>query len=292
MARSKKVVFVEPPGTGKTTIKTVFFEMANPLKLLRNSLDPTRGINSSVYSLFDLDLGVFDLAGQENENWFKKDKSIFNQANLIVCVLDINRYLKENLEFIADLIEIYKELKLRNCSIVVLLHKIDLMDSLYLHHKLKAIEDYIVKEKNLNSKILVYTTSITKKYFLKTYDIIAEIFSNVISLRSSLKNESPFQDFRTDLKIILQYSDLKKHNIKDIFYDFDLSFKDASPRLRRLERLGFLKFVGNLQNFQLTERAIFFKTGIKIKEIDEKERKINRILESLFIFSNLNQKKL
>jgi predicted transcriptional regulator len=166
------------------------------------------------------------------------------------------------------------------------------MDSLYLHHKLKAIEDYIVKEKNLNSKILVYTTSITKKYFLKTYDIIAEIFSNVISLRSSLKNESPFQDFRTDLKIILQYSDLKKHNIKDIFYDFDLSFKDASPRLRRLERLGFLKFVGNLQNFQLTERAIFFKTGLKIKEIDEKERKINRILESLFIFSNLNQKKL
>jgi len=215
MAESKKVVFVGPPGTGKTTIKTVFFEMANPLKLLRNSLDPTRGINSSVYSLFDLDLGVFDLAGQENENWLKKDKDIFNQANLIVCVLDINRYLKENLEFIADLIEIYKELKLRNCSIVVLLHKIDLMDSLYLHHKLKAIEDYVEKEKNLNSKILVYTTSITKKYFLKTYDIIAEIFSNVISLRSSFKNESLFQDFRTDLKIILQYIILKLKNIEN-----------------------------------------------------------------------------
>ena len=292
MAESKKVIFVGPSGTGKTTIKTVFFEMVNPLKLLRNSLDPTRGINSSIYSLFDLDLGVFDLAGQENENWFGKDKSIFNQANLIICVLDINRYLKENLEFIGDLIEIYKELKLRNCSIVVLLHKIDLMDPLYLQHKFKAIEDYIGKKKNLDSKILVYTTSITKKYFLKTYDIVAEIFSNVISLRSSLKNESLFLDFRTDLKIILQYSDLKKHNIKDIFYDFDLSFKDATPRLKRLEKLGFLKFRGNLQNFQLTERAIFFKTGLKIKEIDEKESKINKILESLYLFSNLNQKKL
>ena len=289
MAESKKVIFIGPPGTGKTTIKKVFFEMANPLNLLRNSLDPTKGINSSVYSLFDLDLGVFDLAGQENESWFRKDKSVFNQANLIICVLDINRYLKENLDFIEDLIKIYKELKLPNCFIAVLLHKIDLMNPLYLQHKFKAIEDHIAKERILETTILVYTTSITKKYFLKTYDIIAEIFSHVITIRSSLKNQSLLQDFRTDLKVILQYSDLKKHNIKDIFYDFDISIKEAIPRLKRLEKLGFLKFVGNLQNFQLTERAIFFKNSLDIEEKDKKESKINKVLESLYLFSNLNQ---
>ena len=147
MAETKKIIFVGPPNTGKTTIKSVFFEMANPVKLLKNSLDPTRGVNSTVYSLFDLELGVFDLAGQENENWFKKDRDVFNHTDLIICVLDINKYLKENLAFIDDLIKIYQELKLHKCSLVILLHKIDLMEPLYVQHKNRAFDEYIKNEK-------------------------------------------------------------------------------------------------------------------------------------------------
>ena len=290
MAETKKIIFVGPPNTGKTTIKSVFFEMANPFKLLKNSLDPTRGVNSSVYYLFDLELGVFDLAGQENENWFKKEKDIFNHTNLIICVLDINRYLKDNFAFIDDLIKIYKELKLSFCSIVILLHKIDLIEPLYVQHKYKAFDEYIKNEKKCDFRVQIYPTSITKKYFLETYDIIAEIFSKTIKDISSSKTDSIFQDFRTDINIILKYDDLKKHNIKDLFYDFDISIKDATPRLRRLERLGFLKFIENMQNFQLTERAIFFKKGLDIEKKDDKESKINKILESLYLFSNLNQK--
>lgn len=96
MILNKKIIIVGPPGTGKTPIQNVFFEMGNPLKLLSTSLEPLRGINSSVFSLFNFNLGVFDLAGQENENWFKNDKIIFNNANMIICVLDVNTYLKRN----------------------------------------------------------------------------------------------------------------------------------------------------------------------------------------------------
>ena len=289
MAETKKIIFVGPPNTGKTTIKSVFFEMANPLKLLKNSLDPTRGANSSIYSLFDLELGIFDLAGQENENWFKKERDVFNHTNLIICVLDINRYLKENFAFIDDLLEIYKALKLSTCSLVILLHKIDLMEPLYVQHKYKAYDEYIENDKKCASKVQIYPTSITKKYFLETYDIITKIFSNSIKNVSGAKSDSLFLDFRTDINIILQYDDLKKHSIKDLFYDFDITIKDATPRLRRLEKLGFLKFIENMQNFQLTERAIFFKTGLEVENKDDKENKINKILESLYLFSNLNQ---
>ena len=289
MAETKKIVFVGPPNTGKTTIKSVFFEMANPLKLLKKSLDPSRGINSSVYSLFDLELGVFDLAGQENENWFKKEREIFNHTSLIICVLDVNSYLKDNFAFIDDLLDVYKELKLSGCSIVLLLHKIDLIEPLYLQHKIKAFDDYIKNEKKSDSMVQIFATSITKKFFLDTYDIIADIFSNSFKNISSLKNTSIFQDFRKDIKIILQYDDLKKHNITNLFYDFDLSIKDATPRLRRLEKLGFLKFIENMQNFQLTARAIFFKEGLESEEKDDKDSKINKILESLYLFSNLNK---
>ena len=290
MVDTKKVLFIGPPGTGKTTIKSVFFEMVSPLKLLKNTLDPTRGKNSSIYSFFNLDLGVFDLAGQENENWFNKEKSVFNHTNLIICVLDINRYLGENIEFIGDVIRIQNDLKLTNCSIAILLHKIDLIEPLYLQQKLKAINNYLLKEKRQDLSSHIYPTSITKKYFLETYDIMSQLFSNLTNCNAEPSYEKLFQDFKLDLEIIVQYSDLKEHKITELFYDLNFSSKDATPRLNRLEKLGFIEFSENSHNFQLTERANFFKLGLKAEEIDEKETKINKILESLYIFSNLNQK--
>ncbi|MBY9010331.1 MAG: hypothetical protein KGD74_10750 [Candidatus Lokiarchaeota archaeon] len=289
MVETKKVVFIGPPGTGKTTIKKVFFEMVSPLKLLKNALDPTRGINSSIYSFFDLDLGVFDLAGQENADWFSKDSNIFNHTNLIICVLDINRYLKENIEFIGDIIRIQNDLKLSNCSIAILLHKIDLTEPLYLQQKLKAINDYLVNEKRQDLSSQIYPTSITKKYFLETYDIISQLFCNLIKYKIGDINEKVLHDLRVDLGIIVQYSDLKDHKIADLFYDLNLSNKDATPRLQRLEKLGFLEFSENSPNFHLTERAGFLELGLESEDFDEKETKINKILESLYIFSNINQ---
>jgi GTPase SAR1 family protein len=290
MVETKKVLFIGPPGTGKTTIKNVFFEMVSPLKLLKNTLDPTRGINSSIYSFFELDLGVFDLAGQENEDWFSKDSNIFNHTNLIICVLDINRYLGENIDFIGDVIKIQDDLKLGNCSIAILLHKIDLIEPLYLQQKLKAINDYLKNEKRQDLSTQIFPTSITKKYFIETYDIVSQLFCNLIKDKIESINEEIFKDFRLDLQIILQYSDLKEHLITDLFYDLDLSSKDTTLRLKRLEKLGFLEFSKNSRYFNLTERASFFKLGLKSEEIDEKETKINKILESLYIFSNLIQK--
>jgi len=291
MAENKKIMIVGPPGAGKTTLKKVFFDMANPLNLLKNSLEPTRGMNSSIFSLFDSNIGIFDLAGQENENWFKKDKEVFNEANMIICVLDINNYLKDIFNFLNNLIDIHKELKLRDCDIVILLHKIDLIDRLYLQHKLKAIDDFIKNKLEIDFELIIYSTSIAKDYFFETYDIISEIFHKVIKHKSILTNKSIFQDFKMDLQIILQYDDLKKYRAIDLFHDLELSVKDANLHLKRLEKLGFIEFLENYQNFQLTERASFFKSGLKGKKLNDKDSKVNKILESLFIFSNLNQKK-
>jgi len=143
----------------------------------------------------------------------------------------------------------------------------------------------------MNSQI--YATSITKKYFLQTYDIISQLFCNLLDYKIGSINEKACQDLKLDLQIVVQYSDLMEHNIADLFYDLDSSNKDATPRLERLEKLGFLEFSDNTSNFHLTERANFLKSGIQLENTDEKEKetKINKILESLYIFSNLNQKK-
>ena len=260
------------------------------LSFLNTSLEPTRGIDSSVFSFFDLNLGVFDLAGQENENWFKSDRIIFNNANVIICVLDVNTYLKEILDFLNNLINIYLEMKLINCPMVVLIHKIDLIDKLYLQHKLKAIDDFFNKIKEIQFEIEIYPTSIAKEYFFRTYDLISEIIIKVVKHRSFLINKSKLQSFRNDLKIILQYDILKQYKVDIIFYDLNLKVKEAVYHLKRLEQLGFAEFFEESKSFRLTEKASFFKLGVEQKKTDDEERKINKILETLYFFSNLNKK--
>ncbi len=260
--------------------------MANPSYLLKTPLEPSRGSNSDVYSLFDLTLGVFDLAGQENENWFNKDKNIFNQANMVISVLDINNYLKDLLSFFESLSEIYGARNLNNCQLIILLHKIDIIDPLYLHHKMKVISDYIDNELHIIPKPKIYTTSIAKDFFFQTYNEIMEIIMEVFENKSAFMNNPGIQDYRLDLEIIMQYDISKKIRISDLFHDLKLPQDKANFHLRRLEKLGFIKFLDTIQEFQLTEKADFFKNGLE-KE-DEKKSKMNKILESLYISSNIN----
>ncbi len=288
MVKSKKIIFVGPAGSGKTTLKRVFFDMANPFYLLRTPLEPTRGINSMVYSLFKVKIGMFDLAGQENQDWFNKDKNIFSGANIIICVIDINSYLKEIFEFFNDFFEIYRDLKLFDCYTLILLHKIDLIDPLYLQHKLKAINEFLEKESIEKINLAIHTTSIAEDYFFKTYDLFTEIFTEIFKHKIITMDKSIFQNFKIDLKIIMKYSDSKNYRMINLYHDFDLPFKEANFHLKRLEHLGFIKFQKNSQEFQFTKRATFFKSGLE--KIDEKESNVDNILEALYFFSNLNLK--
>ena len=100
---SKKVIIVAPSGAGKTTLRKVFFEGENSKKLMEYALEPTYGEESLIFRLPGLneDLGIFDLAGQENERWLNsEEKSIFYDAKIILVVIDI----KSELDFIVSFI--------------------------------------------------------------------------------------------------------------------------------------------------------------------------------------------
>ncbi|MBD3195746.1 MAG: hypothetical protein GF317_11860, partial [Candidatus Lokiarchaeota archaeon] len=104
-----KIVLLGPPESGKTTIEKVFFQRVNPFSLLNTPLEPTRGINSTSFSLFSSQLGIFDLAGQELDNWFSTQKEVFKETNIIICVFDILNSLEQIISILIKTIKICKE---------------------------------------------------------------------------------------------------------------------------------------------------------------------------------------
>ena len=285
MFNNKKILMIGPPGVGKTTFKKVFFDMANPLTLLNEPLEPSRGMTTNVYSVLDFNLGVFDLAGQENDNWFDKDDIIFNQSDLIIVILDINSYLKEILNFIEKVIEVYMKFNLSNCKFILLLHKVDLIDALYLQHKIKAVKEYTNQYVKSGIKLEIITTSIAKEFFFDTYDKITKIILDLFENKLDFIKQTIDQDLRIDLKIIVEYEIEKAYQAIDLVHDLKIPKSEIDSHLKRLEKLGFIEFLENYQNFQLTNRASFFKIGLE--KLDEKQNKINKVLESFFLFSNL-----
>ena len=109
LTMTKKIIFVGPPGAGKTTLRKIFFEGESSTKLLEYALEPTFGEESLILRLPGLsqDVGIFDLAGQENERWLNTDeKAIFCDSKLILVIIDISTNFDDITAFIKKVIEI------------------------------------------------------------------------------------------------------------------------------------------------------------------------------------------
>jgi len=287
----KKIVFAGPPDVGKTTIKEAFFEHASPISLLENPLEPSRGINSSIYSAFNSDLGLFDLAGQENNIWFSnKGKKVFNESNIIICVFDIRNSLESIIQFLLSIYKLKKELHLHSCKIIAFLHKIDLRSNSYVNQKLKIIQDFITIQHPQGKDFKIFKTSITIDYFYKTYYIISEIL-NVIYERNLISvNHKEFQKLKKELSILLNSDVNLKYNITDLVHKFKFNSEDLKKHMERLENLGFIEIFDEYQ-FKLTDSAYYFKVGLEKEFATTDESHFNKNIEVFHIFLFFKEKK-
>lgn len=274
LSSTKKIILVGPPEAGKSTIKKVFFKNGNPLKLIKYSLEPTRGVNSSNFTLFDTKLSIFDLAGQENEYWFSRKRDIFENADIIICIFDITSPVELIISFLLKILKTKKKISsLSDTEIFVFLHKIDKINLDYFKQKVKIIDDFKAQFPK-SKKLRVFGTSIARNYFYSTFLVLLEILKSNYKTNIINISNSEFVNLKTEISIIFLFNTDKYKKIEEVKDKLDLNEEELSYHLKRLIKLGFLKFLAHKKVIQLTIRSEFLKDELR-QEIVEKGLTIN-----------------
>ena len=290
MKESKKMVLVGPTGVGKTSIYNSYFEMGNPKTLLDHSLEPTRGINSSLYSLFDSHFGVFDLAGQENDLWLSTSQDIFNHSNLIICIFDVMNSLESIISFLIKILQIKKRLHLSECKIITFIHKVDLVEPSYVFHKIKAIDDFFKSQYRRGQEIEIYKTSIAEEFFFSTYSILGEILNLLFNQEGRVHiGDKELVNITNEIKMLLKMEKEVYYDKKNLSRVFNFKMDDVNSHIDRLLQVNFVQNNEALNSFKLTERSYFFKIGLEKEFSNVINDDFEKNFESYHIFLSLNK---
>jgi GTPase SAR1 family protein len=220
---SKKIIFIGPSGAGKSTIRKMFFEGENSKKLLEYALEPTYGEESLILRLPGLkeDIGIFDLAGQENHRWLgTDDNEIFIDSQVILIVIDISTNYDLISEFVEKVLAVRNQ-RSPNSMIYLLLHKIDLINT----NALKEVNAKVKKAFSGIKFFKVMFTSIKKRYLVKTFSYFLDIMKSCL-LEKDSEEALEFNVIDESLKII---SEIKK--------EVSISKKVLIEKLNRPDKL-------------------------------------------------------
>ncbi len=179
LKRKRKIILLGKATTGKTSIKQLIFEGKDPINLLTNPLEPTRGINSQVYSWLDLNLGIFDTSGQELStliNNVKEQNKLFQNTDALIYIIDYTRWIKDHNIIYNEILEIKNLLNLisTDTNIFVFFHKIDLIPK----GQEEEIEKQLNKEIKYKLGLMYYLTSLHPQLSYSLYNAFYKIVSS------------------------------------------------------------------------------------------------------------------
>jgi len=256
----KKIIFVGPPNAGKTTLRKIFFEGENRSKLLEFALEPTKGVESMILKLKG-EVGIFDLAGQENYRWFgTKKKTIFYETNIFIVVIDAAASMEEILDFTKKIINIRNDLT-PSAFIYLLIHKIDLLEQDILYELKLQIKKEIAKTYSIKYAF----TSIQRRFFPEVFSTFIDILK-VCTAESIELEEVDFNFLKTTVDLLF----LIQHDVviskPDLIKKLKISEKYVGKIIKILENKNHIKIskTQNIPIFNLTDKGKeYFDTILK-----------------------------
>ncbi len=205
----KKIVLVGPSACGKTTFKRVFFEDANPIQLVKASLDPTRGVETDTYAAFSKLISVWDLAGQEIDHWLSDRTDVFNGSNVIVCMLNTAEPLKDSVSFLIKFLQIRNAIS-PSTPIFILLTKCDLVSNVESYNMILKIEKYILEKHpefaDECTRTKIHRVSITDAFFLKTLTIAFQVIEMCIEKNQLQVSPEHLAEIKSKMKILALFT--------------------------------------------------------------------------------------
>ncbi len=125
-----KIVFMGFSNAGKTSTKKFFFEKMQEEQLLNTTIEPTLGFETNYYNLLDLNLALFDTAGQELDRWYDNNEPVLDGSDMIVFFFSVEDW-KENAERVKTYFHRLVQLKNKKVdlgkNLIVFCHKFDLI---------------------------------------------------------------------------------------------------------------------------------------------------------------------
>ncbi len=291
----KKIIFCGPAAAGKTSLKEIFFEKANPLRLLNATLEPTKGYERGVYHQIQNEIAVFDLGGQENKRWFGEDQRIFEDADFILCVCPVTTPLNEIAAFIYLLTHTIRT-QCPDGKLIFLYHKRDLIPVVELTQRIRSLRQFFkLKTPEILNQFTLYVTSIAEPFFFATYRIFAEILTKILTRQNIFLKTESYQQAELALRILLEFQPGVKFHINILISRFHVSLYDAHQALSKLNGMEFVNFfyipnVKILESFRITEQARIFITSIK-RNLIYPNKLANNIRSSQRIFDLFSQLK-
>jgi GTPase SAR1 family protein len=183
-SKQGKILILGREAAGKTSIKRVIFEGKDPSELLNNPLKATTGLAPSIYSWLDLELGVFDTAGQRINEYLEsgtQQLKAFASADIVIYVFDTTIWFENNEIIFKDINTISEIMKEEpdDSKLILFCHKIDLLEDASRRQKINEIKEKV--ENQLGVEI----------FFTSIYpDLIYELYTAVYSILSLLSKES------------------------------------------------------------------------------------------------------
>ncbi len=257
---SRKLVFVGPPGVGKTTLRKIFFEGEHSSHLLKYSLKPTHGQESIILNLNE-EIGIFDLAGQENYKWFgTKKKTIFYETNMFIIVIDAAASMEEIVDFIKKVINIRNDLT-PSAFIYLLIHKIDLLERDIIYELKLQIKKEIAK-----TNLIKYAfTSIQRRFFLETFSTFIDILKVCTSELTEFEEDN-FKFLKNTIDLLFQIQNDVVISKTDLIKKLNISNKAIENIIKILENKNHIKIskAQDIPVFSLTDKGKeYFDTVLK-----------------------------
>jgi predicted transcriptional regulator len=228
---------------GKTTLRKVFFDQENPLKLITETLEPTYGVETSIYNLGGK-IAVHDLAGQQLEEFLTSSSSALDGADLILAVLDSNDSWESN-NVLWQKIDEVRKVQCPDAYLSIFFHKVDLLNFDQYRTLDQIVQVTFAGKPNTSA----FLTSIDKQFFLRTYQAF------ITSIRKSLfrAGDAISRDFFVKLDILTQFAEKNTTSIDDLVTKLGVDSEIVQQNLKEMEDKGYVILKDTLRQVELSE---------------------------------------